>query len=190
MIQYVLPALILATISSSEAIAHTGLGTTAGFISGFAHPFGGLDHMLAITAVGLWAGSFNRRRVIGLPASFLGAMTLGFWAALMGFGVPMIELGITVSVLGLGLAVMLNLQPSIVLAAGVCGIFGVVHGYAHGAEIAPAVSAVDYGGGFLLASTLLLGCGVMMNGLVQRVPAMSQVFGGGLALAGAALFFV
>jgi urease accessory protein len=67
MIQYVLPALILATISSSEAITHTGLGTTAGFISGFAHPFGGLDHMLAITAVGLWTGSFNRRRVIGLP---------------------------------------------------------------------------------------------------------------------------
>jgi urease accessory protein len=108
----------------------------------------------------------------------------------MGFGVPMIELGITGSVLGLGLAVMLNLQPSIVLAAGVCGIFGIVHGYAHGAEIAPAVSAVDYRGGFLLASTLLLGCGVMMNGLVQRVPAMSQVFGGGLALAEAALFFV
>ena len=64
------------------------------------------------------------------------------------------------------------------------------HGYAHGAEIAPAVSAVDYGAGFLLASALLLGCGIGLEGAVRKVPAMSQVFGGGIALAGAALLFV
>jgi urease accessory protein len=90
-------------------------------------------------------------------------MALGFWAALMGTELPMIELGITASVLGLGLAVLLNLQLSLILAAGACGIFGISHGYAHGAEIAPAVSTIDYGAGFLLASELLLGCGLALN---------------------------
>ena len=117
-------------------------------------------------------------------------MALGFWAALMGSGVPMIELGITASVLGLGLAVMLNLQPSVVLAAGACGLFGIFHGYAHGVEITPTVSAVNYGIGFLLASALLLGCGLSLETAVRRIPAISRVFGGGVALAGAALFFV
>lgn len=158
-------------------------------MSGFAHPFSGLDHVLAVTAVGLWAGSLGRRAIIGLPASFLCAMAVGFWAALIGAGVPMIELGITASVLGLGLAVLLNLQPSLILAAVTCGIFGIFHGYAHGAEIAPAMSAVDYGVGFLLASALLLGCGLRLQSAVRRVPAMSRVFGGGVTLAGVALFF-
>ena len=110
--RYVLPALILAALSSSEAWAHTGHGATTGFMSGFAHPLGGLDHVLAMTAVGLWAGSLGRRAIIGLPASFLGAMALGFWAALMGSAIPMIEVGITASVLGLGLAV--HAQPAAV----------------------------------------------------------------------------
>jgi urease accessory protein len=188
--RHILPALILAVLPSSEAWAHTGHGAATGFMSGFAHPFSGLDHVLAMTAVGLWAGSLGRRAIVGLPVSFLGAMALGFWAALMGSGVPMIEIGITASVLGLGLAVMLSLQLSLVLAAGACGIFGIFHGYAHGAEIAPAMSAVDYGAGFLLASTLLLGCGLGLQSAVRRVPAMSRIFGGGVALAGVALFFV
>jgi urease accessory protein len=159
-------------------------------LSGFAHPLSGLDHVLAMAAVGLWAGSLGRRAIIGLPASFLGAMVLGFWAALMGTELPMIELGITASVLGLGLAVLLNLQPPLILAAGACGIFGIFHGYAHGAEIAPAVSTIDYGAGFLLASALLLGCGLGLQGAARRVPAMSRIFGGGVALAGMALFLV
>ncbi|MFC1456066.1 HupE/UreJ family protein [Microvirga arabica] len=188
--RYVLPALILAVLSSSEAWAHTGHGAATGFMSGFAHPFSGLDHVLAMTAVGLWAGSLGRKAIIGLPASFLGAMVLGFWTALMGSGVPMIEVGITASVLGLGLAVLLNLQPPLILAAGACGIFGLFHGYAHRAEIAPALSAVDYGAGFLLAGVLLLGCGVVLEGAVRRVPAISRIFGSGVALAGVALFFV
>lgn len=188
--RYVLPALILAAMSSSEAWAHPGHGAAAGFMSGFAHPLGGLDHVLAMTAVGLWAGSLGRQAIIGLPVSFLGAMALGFWAALMGSGVPLIEVGITASVLGLGLAVLLNLQPSLILAAGTCGIFGVFHGYAHGSEIAPAVSAVDYGFGFFLAGTLLIGCGLGLQSALRRAPAMRRTFGGGVALAGVALFFV
>ncbi|EIM31095.1 HupE/UreJ family protein [Microvirga lotononidis] len=188
--RYALAALVLATLSSSEAWAHTGHGTATSITSGFAHPFSGFDHVLAMAAIGLWAGSLGRRAILGLPASFLGAMALGFCAALMGSEVPMIELGITASVLGLGLAVLLNLQPSIVLAAGACGIFGIFHGYAHGTEIAPAMSAVDYGVGFLSASALLLGCGLGLQSAVRRVPAMSRIFGGGVALAGVALFFV
>lgn len=188
--RHVLPALILATMSFSQAWAHSGHGAAAGIMSGFAHPLSGLDHVLAMAAVGLWAASLGRRAIIGLPASFLGAMALGFCAALIGAGVPMIELGITASVLGLGLAVLLQLQPRLILAASACGLFGIFHGYAHGAEIPPAVSAVDYGTGFLIASALLLGCGLGLQSTVRRVPATSRVFGGGIALAGAALFFV
>lgn len=188
--RYLLPALILAALSSSEAWAHTGHDTATGVMSGFSHPFSGLDHVLAIIAVGVWAGSLGRRAIIGLPVSFLGSMALGFWAALIGSRGLMIEFGITASVLGLGFAVLLNLQPSLVLAAGTCGIFGIFHGYAHGAEIAPAVSAVDYGAGFLLASALLMGCGLGLQSAARRVPAVSRIFGGGVALAGVALFVV
>jgi len=117
-------------------------------------------------------------------------MALGFWAALIGSEIPMIELGITASVLGLGLAVLLQLQPRLIPAAGACGLFGIFHGYAHGSEIAPAVSVVDYGTGFLAASALLLGCGLGLDSAVRRVPAISRIFGGGVAFAGAALFFV
>jgi urease accessory protein len=188
--RYLLPALVLTALSSSEAWAHSGHGAAIGFMSGFAHPLSGLDHVLAMSAAGLWAGSLGRKAIIGLPASFLGAMALGFWAALMGSELPMIELGITASVVGLGLAVLLNLQPSLILAAGACGIFGIFHGYVHGVETAPAVSAVDYGAGFLLASALLLGGGLGLESAIRGVPAMSRIFGGGVALAGVALFFV
>ena len=188
--RYFFPAFVLAVLSSSEAWAHTGHGAVTGLMSGFAHPHSGLDHVLAMAAVGLWAGNLGRRAVLGLPVSFLGALALGFGAALIGSELPMIELGITASVLGLGLAVLLNLQPSLILAAGTCGLFGIFHGYAHGAEIAPAVSAVDYGAGFLSASALLLGCGLGLESAVRRAPALSRIFGGGVALAGVALFFV
>jgi urease accessory protein len=188
--RYLLPGLILATITSSEAWAHTGHDAANGFLSGFTHPFCGIDHVLATTALGLWAGSFGRWAILGLPASFLSAMTLGFWSALIGSEIPMIELGIIASVLGLGFAVLLQLQPRLILAAGICGLFGIFHGYAHGAEIPPAVSAVNYGVGFVLASSLLLGCGLGLQSTIRRVSAMSRVFGGGVALAGAALFFV
>jgi urease accessory protein len=188
--RYLLPALILAIMSSSQAWAHTGHGAATGLVAGFAHPLSGLDHVLAMIAIGLWAGSLGRRALIGLPASFLGAMAIGFWIALIGTEIPMIEFGITASVLGLGLAVLLQLQPRLILAAGICGLFGIFHGYAHGAEIPPAVSAVNYGVGFVLASALFIGCGLGLQSTIRRVPAMSRVFGGGVALAGAALFFV
>ena len=118
-------------------------------------------------------------------------MALGFCGALMGSGNPDdrgwdCRIG---SGAGACRACSTCSRPSFLLL-GVCGLFGIFHGYAHGAEIASAVSAVDYGAGFLLASALLLSCGLGLESAVRRVPAMSQVFGGGIALAGAALFVV
>ncbi|MBL0406930.1 HupE/UreJ family protein [Microvirga aerilata] len=68
--------------------------------------------------------------------------------------------------------------------------FGGFHDYAHGTEIAPAVSPANYSAGFLLASALLLGSGAVLEGAIRGISAMSRVFGGGIALVGAALFFV
>src|SRR5579883_978366 len=129
------------------ASAHPGHGTH-GFASGFSHPLLGLDHILAMVAVGLWAAQLGGRSLWAVPATFVGVMSVGGMLGLLGVPLPMVEAGILASVLILGLfiatAVRLPLAASMLLV----GAFALFHGHAHGTEIPATASGLTYGLGF------------------------------------------
>ena len=129
-----------------------------GFVSGFLHPIGGLDHVLAMVAVGMLAALIGGRALWLVPASFLGAMVIG---SALGFSLPFVEFGIVASVVVLGAVVALAPRMPVTVAMALAA-FGMFHGHAHGAEMPAAASAVLYGLGFVSATAALhlIGVGV------------------------------
>jgi urease accessory protein len=170
------------------AEAHTGLHLVSadGAAAGFAHPFLGADHMLAMVAVGLWAASLGGRARWLVPASFVALMALG--AALGGFAVvlPAVEPMIALSVITLGVLIALSVQVPVAAAAALVASFGLFHGAAHGAEMPAMVSPLAYGAGFVAATALLHGVGLGLGTLLPRAPAL-KLTGGAIAAAGVAL---
>jgi len=135
------------------AMAHPGHGAGAGFLAGLAHPFTGIDHLLAMLGVGIWGG--QQRRGLAQPATFLGMMLFGALAGMAGLTVPGLETGIAATVVLVGLAIALALAVPNWLAVGLVGIFALAHGNAHGQELPAAAAAL----GFMLASAILLFAG-------------------------------
>lgn len=160
-------AALAAVVFAPAALGHPGHAEASGFALGFAHPLAGWDHLLAMLAVGLWAAQTGGRALWALPASFLAMMSLGAGLSLSGVPVPAVELGIAGSVLVFGL--LLAFAPRLPLMAGVgmAGLLALFHGAAHGTEMAPEVSALSYGLGFLAATALLHTAG-MAAGLAAR----------------------
>jgi len=123
------------TLIPTLARAHPGHGVEIGGIGwGLAHPFTGLDHVLAMIAVGLWASQIGGKARWLVPAAFVSVMGAGFLLAMAGFALPYVEPAILASVMGLGLLVALAVRLPAAGAAGVVGIFALFHGHAHGAE--------------------------------------------------------
>ncbi len=184
----VLSALILAA-GTTLAEAHTGVGSTAGFMHGFGHPLGGLDHILAMVAVGLFAARLGGKALWLVPGAFVGMMAAGGILGIMGVNVPLVELGIAASVIVLGAAVALQLKVSTVLAMGLVGFFAIFHGHAHGAEMPVETSGLAYAAGFMLATALLhvagIGLGLGIGRLAQpQTSGVSRLAGGAMTLAG------
>lgn len=167
---------------AGPAMAHSGHGLAGGLEQGLLHPLTGLDHLLAMVAVGLWAAYLGGRARWLVPAAFVGLMVCGALLALGGLGLPGVELGIALSVVALGLALAGHLRLSTLLAAALVGAFGLFHGHAHGAEAAPGLSLVAYGGGFVLTTLALHGVGLAIGGNGQ--PRFARLAGGGIAAAG------
>ena len=159
------------------------------FAAGFAHPFMGIDHILAMVAIGLWATMLGRRGLLAVPAAFVGVMVLGFVAALAGMPLPFVEPVILASVVVLGLAIAFALPVSPLLGALIAGFFAFFHGHAHGGEIGGA-TFLTYGVGCVLATILLhalgmglgLGTGRVMTGSAGRL--FVRIAGGATALGG------
>jgi urease accessory protein len=168
-------------LSHSTAFAHPGHGD--GLLAGFAHPLSGLDHMLAMVAVGLWAAQLGRPAIWLLPTVFPAVMALGAVLGIYGVALPGIEAGIIASVVALGSAVALRLRLSLVASAAVVGVFALFHGYAHGTELPASQSAVLYGVGFVLATMALHAVGIGL-GLLMRKPFALRAAGGAIAAAG------
>ncbi len=144
------------------ASAHITQGSMGGFGSGFEHPLTGLDHFLAMFAVGIWGAQMGGRSVWTLPVTFPLIMALGGLIGMLGVRLPYIELGIAVSILALGTAIACAWRPAEAVALLLIAVFAICHGYAHGVELPRAADPVDYAVGFVVATGLihLLGVGV------------------------------
>ena len=152
------------------ALAHPGMSAPAhGFTQGVAHPFQGIDHIIAMVAVGMIAARMGRLALWALPCAFLSMMALGGFLGIEGIDVPFVEAGILVSLPVLGFAVVFNWKAPTVVAVAVSGVFAVFHGHAHGAEMTAGTSWAAYGGGFLLATALLLLTGICFGAALEKV---------------------
>ena len=144
------------------AIAHTGHDELASFSVGFLHPLLGLDHMVAMVAVGVWAAQLGSRGRPRLLAWFLAA-TLGGWlVGAWGIPLPGTEAGVALSSVVLGLLILHAVQPPTAFASAIAATFAIIHGYAHGVKMPVAGDALAYVAGFMLASVLLIGMGIGM----------------------------
>ena len=172
------------------AQAHSSKNLAGGFLAGFAHPFTGPDHLLAMVAVGLWGAFLGRPLIAALPVIFPAVMALG--ALLAMFGVPQlpIELGIAVSVLVLGIAIAAAWRAPIWLACAIVAFFAVFHGFAHGNEIPSLADPIAYSTGFMLAtgSLHLAGIGLGTINPLRGGTTITRGIGGAIALAG--LYFL
>lgn len=182
-------AAALLVLPATPALAHAGHNATDGFLAGLTHPLMGLDHLLAMIAVGLWAGFVGGRATWAWPAAFVAAMTAAALYGMLGPWLPGVEFAIAGSVLALGLFVALRLSAPLVPGAAACGAFALAHGYAHGAELPLAAGAGAYVAGFVVATTGLHAVGVVASRLMARdLPAWAtRGAGGAVALAGVAL---
>jgi urease accessory protein len=174
---------------SSPALAHTSAGATHGFTAGLLHPLVGLDHVLAMVAVGLWAGLVGGRAVWAWPAAFVALMVVSALIALGGVAAPGAEFGIAASVVALGLLIALRLPLPLAAGAAICGAFAVFHGYAHGAELPAGAGATAYVVGFVLATAALhaAGIGLGLRAARTSLPWLGRAAGGAVAAAGLVL---
>ncbi len=122
-------------LAPSIAFAHPGHGGDASLLAGFIHPFGGLDHLLAMTAVGLFAAHLGGRALWAIPATFVALMALGGVSGAAGISLPFVETAIALSVVVFGLMIFFGMAPPVLAAMTLVGIFAVFHGHAHGTEM-------------------------------------------------------
>jgi len=163
------------------AWAHVEGGQAAGFITGMQHPWSGLDHVLAMIAVGLWGAQLGNPALWLLPIAFPMMMAMGAMMGLVGIPVPGVEIGIALSAIVLGTMILATLRPKLAVAVVMVGVFAIFHGHAHGTELPPGQSGLLYSMGFVIATGCLHGLGITL-GLINGLPA------GKLALRGAGTF--
>jgi urease accessory protein len=183
--------LALATLPTA-AFAHTGVGDTSGFAHGFMHPIGGLDHVLAMVAVGLLAARLGGKALWLVPLSFVTMMIVGGIAGVSGMALPFVEQGIAGSILVLGFVIALGRQIPTPVAMALAGFFAIFHGHAHGTEMPVDAAGLAYGAGFALATALLHGVGLAIGIGADRLvgawsASASRIAGGMVAAAGAGI---
>ncbi|HKP26964.1 MAG TPA: HupE/UreJ family protein [Dongiaceae bacterium] len=187
-----LGALTLAgALLPTAALAHTGIGDTGGFAHGFWHPIGGLDHVLAMVAVGAFAARLGGRALWIVPTAFVAMMAVGGFMGMEGIQLPFVETGVALSVVVLGVAVALRWKLPVAAAGALVGLFAIFHGHAHGGEMPVDASGLTYATGFMLATALLhvvgIGLGLGVGKIGARSKLILQASGGAMALAGVAL---
>ena len=185
-------ALIVAVLAPGAALAHTGVGDTGGFVHGFAHPIGGLDHVLAMVLVGVFARQLGGRALWLVPSTFVGIMAVGGLLGVAGIGVPFVEIGIALSIVVLGAVVAFGVRAPVAVAMAVVGLFAIFHGHAHGSEMPESVAGAAYGLGFMLATALLHLAGIAIGFAVGTLgdrygQIVTRTVGGVAAVAGVAI---
>ena len=174
------------------ALAHPGHVNSNGMAHGFIHPVTGIDHVLAMVAVGVIAAQIGGRAIWLVPLSFMTVMAFAGALGMAGIQLPFAEVGIALSVVVLGLAITFSLRVSMLAAMALVGFFALFHGYVHGVEMPTAVSALAYAAGFVAGTALLhaigLGLGLWFGSEGGRLRhRVAQAGGGAMALFGATI---
>jgi urease accessory protein len=147
--------------------AHTGVDHVSGFSAGLQHPISGLDHLLTMVAVGLWAVQLGGRARWALPLGFVSLMAVGGLLGLSGVALPGIEVGIIGSNLLLGALVLWAARLPLGVSVALVGVSALFHGAAHGLEIPQSADALSYAIGLLLATVGLHLAGLGLAQLCQ-----------------------
>ena len=182
-------------ICASAASAHPGHGTANGFLPGAAHPLTGLDHILAMIAVGLWAAQLvnlgsGKKALWIIPAAFMTMMAIGGALGMTHIvQLSLAEVGIGASVLVLGVLIAAAVKLPLPVSAAIVGCFAVCHGFVHGAEMPKAISGWSYGVGFITATFALHAAGISAGLLTQDgiAPKIVRFSGVAIAVAGVVL---
>lgn len=174
------------------AFAHTGIGGISGFGAGFIHPLLGLDHLLAMVAVGLWASWLGGRSRWLLPLTFVAVMLAGGLVGMKGFSMPYVEAGILASVMILGLLIATGAKSPRALSILLIGFFALFHGHAHGTELPAAAGALSYSIGFVLTTGLLHLTGILAGVVLTFTESMKtyRFAGAAIALSGLGLLLI
>jgi len=188
-------ALAASLTCTSPVWAHPGhldLQNGSAFIAGLLHPLTGLDHILAMVAVGLLAFNLGGRALWAIPASFIIAMIGGGALAIAGVHLPMVESAIATSVLVIGLLVAMQTSLSTPTAALIVASFALFHGHAHGTEMPGNASAFGYVLGFITATAALHASGILAaiaasKWSLRYSQSVLRITGGLVAAAGLAL---
>jgi urease accessory protein len=151
---------ILVIGMSKLAFAHGDGQIGGGFGSGFSHPIQGMDHVVAMIAVGLWGAQLGPPAIWLLPIAFPLMMALGAAISLMGFPLPGVEIGIACSAMVLGAMVLMEVKLPIAATIAIVGVFAIFHGHAHGNELPDGKSGLAYSLGFVLGTGLLHAVGI------------------------------
>ena len=190
MFKRTLIALSILAAATMPAFAHLDPVEHGSFAAGFSHPLFGLDHILAMVAVGLWAAMKGGRAVWIVPAAFVGTMAIGFAAAIAGVPLPFVEPVILASVIFIGIAIALALPIPTSAVAAMVGFFAFFHGHAHGGELGDA-GAWQFAVGFIIATAVLHAAGIGAGLALGRFggKALSRIAGAATALGGLWLAF-
>ena len=182
------PVLAVLTFLVSLGIASAGPLLGGGLLAGVRHPLSGLDHLVAMIAVGLWAGQMGGKARWKVPCAFVLLMLAGGALGLAGVPLPFVESGIVASVFVLGLlvATAVHLRPPASLA--LVGLFAIFHGHAHATEVAAGISGLEFVAGFAVTTAALHGVGLLLATALERLdrPALLR-FAGALVLGSAFL---
>lgn len=174
-------------LAASSVLAHPGHEQASSFMTGFAHPMGGLDHLLAMVAIGLWAASMGGRAMWAIPAAFVMTMLLGGGLAVAGLTVPFVEQGILLSVIVLGALVLFAKRLPTAVCMAIAGGFALFHGAAHGMEMPLNADGLQYALGFALATTGLHVVGLGFGQWMTRISTPLVTRMGGFVIAAAGL---
>jgi len=184
-----LPTLVLTSVWPLMAWGHVESGQAGGFLSGLSHPVSGLDHVIAMVAVGLWGAQLGMPALWVLPVAFPMMMAFGGMLGLIGIPLPGVEIGIAVSAVVLGALVLGQVRLPLIAAVGVVALFAVFHGHAHGTELETGQNAMLYSLGFVIATGMLHAVGIA-TGLIHRWDLGRQALrgAGALVMAGGLYF--
>lgn len=175
---------------AAPALAHVDAGQSTGFLSGLLHPVSGLDHVLAMVAVGLWGAQLGAPAIWLLPVTFPLVMAIGGFLGLLGVPLPGVEVGIAASAVLLGAMVATESRPPLALAAALVAFFAVFHGHAHGTELPPGQSGLLYSFGFVVATGCLHAVGIALGLLHRWRSGRVALRGAGAAVGLAGLVFL